>query len=120
MNQETDEPKRATGPKCDCPLVQRLPIKFAADERWVVTRPFFPGGENRVRNLVQRVFEFTDSQVSTLLAQVQADFYSRHKDMDSVLREHYQQAAAVLGDLDPASDPRQLLIGAYRKSRGFA
>jgi predicted GH43/DUF377 family glycosyl hydrolase len=97
----------------DCPLVKRLPIRFAADEKWVVTRPFFPGGETRVRNVVNRVRELPERQAVNELAQVRTDFYSRHSDMDLVLKEHYGQAISLARDLGELSETKQLLVGAY-------
>ena len=86
----------------DSTLVQRLPIRFVADERWVVTRPFFPGGETRVRNVVARVHELSDEQASAQLGRVRTEFYGRHSDMESVLREHYAQAISFAPELREA------------------
>ena len=97
----------------DSTLVQRLPIRFVADERWVVTRPFFPGGETRVRNVVARVHELSDEQASAQLGRVRTEFYGRHSDMESVLREHYAQAISFAPELREVSETKQLLIGAY-------
>jgi predicted GH43/DUF377 family glycosyl hydrolase len=98
---------------CDYDFVTRLPIRFVADDSWVVTRPFFPGGEARVRNVCARVVEMTDSQVSETLSSVQADFQSRHRHLDLVWHEHFVKAAKLATDLGDLDDARKLLIGSY-------
>jgi hypothetical protein len=55
-------------------------------------------GESRIRNVMQRVSQLSDDQVQRLLRQVKADFCSRHQDMESVLRENYEQASLASGD----------------------
>jgi predicted GH43/DUF377 family glycosyl hydrolase len=98
---------------CDDALVTRLPIKFTADDRWVVTRPFFPGGEARVRRVCDRVVALSDRQVEQVLAQVRRNFYPRHHRMDLELQEHFNQANDLVPDLSDISETRKLLIGAY-------
>lgn len=98
---------------CDCSLVQRLPIKFSADDRWVVTRPFFPGGEPRIRNLIDRVLQLTDSEANRLLGLVRSDFTARHRDIESALREHCEQAFDLVPQTQPISEAKCLLIGSY-------
>ncbi len=97
----------------DCPLAQRLPIKFTADQSWVVTRPFFPGGEARVRMVYQRLRELPEEQIAATLSEVQSEFAYRHKDMLSDWMDHFQQAAKLVPELSEFSRPRQLLAGSY-------
>ncbi|TWU23384.1 Beta-1,4-mannooligosaccharide phosphorylase [Novipirellula galeiformis] len=98
---------------CDSPLVQRLSVKFTADDRWVVTRPFFPGGEARVRSVCHRVSELSDEGVQVILRQVQAEFAARHKDMLSEWTDHFRQALQLVPELAQFTPSRQRLIGAY-------
>ena len=35
--------------------VERLQVRFEADESRVITRPFFPGGETRISAIIDRV-----------------------------------------------------------------
>ncbi len=98
---------------CDSHLVKRLAIRFDRDERWVVTRPFFPGGENRILNVARRVSQLSDPQAEIVLARIRTDFYSRHKQLDSVLLENFDHAASIVPELSNLSAAQKLLVGSY-------
>ncbi|MEP3834952.1 MAG: glycosidase, partial [Rhodopirellula bahusiensis] len=94
-------------------MVTRLPVKFTADDRWVVTRPFMPGGEIRVRRVLDRIAKMSSSEASAVLRQVETQFASRRCWFEAELRSHFEQAVAMVPqrrDLDPT---KQLLAGAY-------
>lgn len=93
--------------------LERLPIRFESDDSRVITRPFFPGGEPRVRGIIERVRTLSDSEVQTLLDQVLRNFEDRHKDIRSVFKEHYRAAERHSGPVDGFSEARCMLLGAY-------
>ncbi|MEN6457906.1 MAG: glycoside hydrolase family 130 protein [Thermoguttaceae bacterium] len=93
--------------------VRRLPVTFTHDIRRVITRFFDPGGETRLRSVVNRVIDLSDEQVDRLLDEVVVKFRARHGDITSTFEESYQEALAVIDMPDGLSDHRRLLIGAY-------
>ncbi len=93
--------------------VERLPVRFSNDETRVITRPFFPGGETRIRDVIDRVRRLSEEQVEAVLAHVLRNFQSRHEDIRSVFEGHYEAAANQAGGLEGISEVRRLLIGAY-------
>jgi len=93
--------------------IERLPIRLEANEDWVITRPFFHGGQDRVRSVVQRIERLSDDEVESLLEKVLIRFSHRHSDLAAVLDEHYKTAAAMIGAADPLSATRRRLIGSY-------
>jgi predicted GH43/DUF377 family glycosyl hydrolase len=93
--------------------VHRLPIRFEKDIRRVITRPFDPGGETRVRKIIDRVTGLSDAEVDCVLDQVLEKFQGRHKQITAVFDEHYQAAAALTGEGDNISPKKRLLIGSY-------
>ncbi|MEQ9379687.1 MAG: glycosidase, partial [Pirellulales bacterium] len=93
--------------------VERLPVRFKAEYEWVITLPFFHGGEPRVRSIFERVGLLDDSEVESLLQTVFSKFSHRHTSVDSMLDEHYETAAAMIGARDHASLSRRRLIGSY-------
>lgn len=93
--------------------VERLPTRLEADEDWVITLPFFHGGQARVRTVFRSIEELPDAAVESLLQQVLARFSHRHADLASVLDEHYNAAAAMLQVPGPISPERRRLIGSY-------
>jgi predicted GH43/DUF377 family glycosyl hydrolase len=93
--------------------VHRLPIRFENDIRRVITRPFDPGSEARVRKIIDRVAGLSDTEVDGVLAQVLKKFKGRHKQITAVFDENYQTAAALAHEGENISPNKRLLIGSY-------
>ena len=53
--------------------VRRLPVVFTSDIRRVITRFFDPGGESRIRAIVERIAALSGGQVDRLLDEVLAE-----------------------------------------------
>ncbi len=90
-----------------------MPIRFENDIRRVITRRFDPGGEARVRKIIERVAGLSDAEVDRVLDQVLKKFQGRHKQITAVFDEHYQAAAALVGETNGISPNKRLLIGSY-------
>jgi len=93
--------------------VTRRPQKFASDAHRVITRLCLPGTEAHIRAVIDRILQLDEQEVSTLLDQVNQDFDSRHYDLASAFRAHYDEAATYIEEQDTISEERRLLIGAY-------
>ncbi|MHC4698659.1 MAG: glycoside hydrolase family 130 protein [Planctomycetota bacterium] len=93
--------------------VTRTPINLSGDSARVISRPFIPGGKERVDAILERVLSVSDSQVSSLLDRLLRDYGSRHKNIEEVFDRHYCQVESRLDGLGPVSRDRRLLIGAY-------
>jgi hypothetical protein len=93
--------------------IQRLPIRFDSDDRRVIPRPFFPGGETRICHVVERVNQLSEPEVQCILGEVFRDFGGRHHDIESVFEEQYNAAVAHIGRPKSISSEHRLLIGAY-------
>ncbi len=93
--------------------VRRLPIRFEGDDRRVITRPFCPTSEARIRTVVERVCRLSEQEVEHTLAQVLKNFESRHHDLESDFEEYYQTAVSLIDRPDGISRTRRLLIGSY-------
>ena len=93
--------------------VRRLPVTFTSDIRRVITRFFDPGGEARIRSVVERVGGLSGGQVDRLLDEVLLKFRARHGNIAAVLDENYRTAMAMIGASDDFSQNRCLLIGSY-------
>jgi predicted GH43/DUF377 family glycosyl hydrolase len=93
--------------------IRRLPVTFSSDIRRVITRFFDPGGEARIRSVVQRVRDLSGGQVDRLLDEVFLKFRTRHGNIVSVLDENYRTAMVMTGLSDDFSHNRRMLIGAY-------
>ena len=93
--------------------VRRLPVTFRSDIRRVITRFFDPGGEARIRNVIDRVRSLSGGQVDRLLEDVFLKFRTRHSNMAALLEENYRTATAMIALRDDFSQNRRLLIGSY-------
>ncbi len=93
--------------------VQRLPVTFTSDIRRVITRFFDPGGEARIRSVVDRVNGLSGGQVDRLLEDVLLKFRGRHGNIAALLEENYRTAMTMTGGSDDLSHNRRLLIGSY-------
>ena len=93
--------------------VRRLPVTFTSDISRVITRFFDPGGEARIRNVVERVRSLSGGHVDRLLDEVFLKFRTRHGNISSVLDENHRTAMDMIGLSDDFSHNRRLLIGAY-------
>ena len=93
--------------------VKRLPEKFLSDDRRVLARPFMPGGPARVPVVVKRVLGLSDAAAAAALAEVRADFATRHRDFETDLRENFEHIRPWIEQPGPINETNQLLIGAY-------
>ena len=93
--------------------VRRLPVTFISDIRRVITRFFDPGGELRIRNVIDRVAALSGGEVDRLLDGVFLKFRSRHDNIATALDENYRTAMTLIGMSDDFSRNRRLLVGSY-------
>lgn len=94
-------------------LVNRLPVRLAADPRRVIARSFLPGQAERIRTILARVRSLGDAEVAAAVTALVADYRQRHKDIRGIFRQSYQAALALTGDGPEPSEDRRLLAGAY-------
>ena len=93
--------------------IRRLPVTFSSDIRRVITRFFDPGGDGRIRNIVERVRGLSGGSVDRLLDNVFVKFRTRHSNIAALFEEHYRSAMAMIGLVEDFSQNRRLLIGSY-------
>ncbi len=93
--------------------VERLPDRFQADDRRVITRFFTPGTESRIRAVLNRVMALPEETVVDLLQEVERDFGGRHPDIESIFRRHFGFVERLVPDETLTSDARRMLAGAY-------
>ncbi|MBZ0268534.1 glycoside hydrolase family 130 protein [bacterium] len=93
--------------------VTRLPVTLAGDDRRVITRFFDPGGESRIRRVIERVGQLSDLEVSRWLDRVSRRFGTRHSDIATVFERHHDTAMLMIGDTHDVTPNRKALIGSY-------
>lgn len=93
--------------------VTRSDLVLQPDRTRVLARPFHPSNRQRAANIGAMVNALPESEVRTLLAQVEAEFGDRHVKMREFLRRRFEQVRPWLRFDGELSDERQLLLGAY-------
>ncbi len=68
--------------------IDRSDIHLVADASRVVTRPFFPGGPDRIRAIVARLLAIPEQDVLELLSGVLHDFSHRHRNLHCSYNRH--------------------------------
>ena len=95
------------------PLARRKSILMKANIGRVITRPYLPSGEDRIRNVIKRVLSLDESEACTLLETVLHEFSHRHRYFRESLERNFERVAGFVPDVDQVSKQRRLLIGTY-------
>ena len=95
------------------PQARRKPIVLNANIGRVITRPYIPPTEERIRNIINRVLDLDENEVGTLLESVMYDFSTRHRYFREVLERNFNRVAGHVPDGSKLTEQRQLLIGSY-------
>lgn len=96
--------------------VQRKNVQFLPDSSRVVAR-FFNNGEERTRNLVQRVVSLSDDSVNRELDHTLREFVGRHRNISQIFMRHFDNHRGLIESMEldesKMSKERRLLIGSY-------
>ena len=79
----------------------------------VITRPYLPSGDERIRKIVKRVLSLDENEACTLLETLLQEFSHRHRYFRENLERNFDRVAGFVPDVDRVSKQRRLLIGAY-------
>jgi predicted GH43/DUF377 family glycosyl hydrolase len=93
--------------------IRRTNVILHPDRTRVLLRPFLLTYDRRAINLCAQVMALPESDVHTLLQQVQAEFGDRHMKIDEFLRRRFERVRPCLRTNEEPSDERKLLLGAY-------
>ena len=94
-------------------LAQRKSLVINANISRVITRPHIPGGEGRIRNVINRVMGLDEVQVETTMETIFHDFSHRHRYFRETLEKNFERVADQVQNADKLSQQQRLLIGAY-------
>src|SRR5688500_671779 len=94
--------------------INKSPLRLYASPKPVINQFLHLPGKDRVKNIVERVTDFTEPQVVDCLATIIKDFASRHRDIDEIFIGHFKTASnRSKDDISWFSDSRKKLLGAY-------
>jgi predicted GH43/DUF377 family glycosyl hydrolase len=78
----------------------------------VLIRPFIPGDVARIVNIIGRALSLSEAEIEEQLVAVTEDFGSRHLNLRTFWRRHFDRVKAHVFSGRPLSEARQLYIGA--------
>ena len=93
--------------------IERRKEKFLSQPARVITKFYLPGGENRIRHIIDRVISLSEDEVNVILEEVIAGFSTRHKNVWQIFRKNFDEVEIYLPANIKISDDRRALIGAY-------
>ena len=105
--------------KTDRLRVTRTQHRFLPDPQRVILRPFLPGeevfvdGRSRVGLVLDRILALPEEEIPAAWEAVRAAFSSRHRDLESVLEDHFRLVSHRLECTERLSRERELMVGAY-------
>ena len=96
----------------------RFPVRRSGkylrpDNSRMLLRPFLPGGDRRLREIIQRILEMSPSEVEGGLQNVMRCLSHKHAGIEAVFSNRYRQLAHLMPPATEPSPLQSLLIGAY-------
>jgi predicted GH43/DUF377 family glycosyl hydrolase len=95
------------------PKIRRTNVILHPDRTRVLLRPFLLTNDRRAINLCAQIMAIPESDVHTLLQQVQAGFGDRHVKIDEFLMRRFDRVRSSLPTIAEPSEERKLLLAAY-------
>ncbi len=95
------------------PLITRIKEKIEREDSRVIIRAHIPSDMSRVGKIINRVISLSEGTAEELLKNVIKDFYSRHKNIEQRLMDHFDKVREYLPKNTTISNAKKEIIGAY-------
>lgn len=96
--------------------VTRKNIKFLPDSSRVVAR-YFNSGDQRTKELVNRILAMNNFEVCHILEQINRGFARRHRSISSIFYKHYENISGMIAEMQinetELTEDKKMLIGSY-------
>ena len=96
--------------------VTRKNIKFLPDSSRVVAR-YFNSGDQRTKELVNRILAMSNFDACNILEQVNREFARRHRNISSIFYKHYENIKHIIEEMQISeaelTEDKKILIGSY-------
>ncbi len=93
--------------------VRRQDPIIIPDKSRVLIRPFVPGGKARIKAILDRIMRLTEDEAQNVLSNVFKEFRNRHRDIDGVFGQRFNDLKPYLPAQYKPSSTVQMLIGSY-------
>jgi len=95
------------------PKVLRKRGRYIKDTTRVIARTYLPGGDDRIKKIINRVLDLPEKKTSELLEQVLTNFSDRHRNIGLNFENNFQKIQTLIPEDAVMSDKKRALIGAY-------
>lgn len=95
------------------PQARRKHIVLNANIARVITRPYIPGTEERICNIINRVLSLDEDEACVLLESIMHSYSHRHRYFRETLEKNFNRVANHVPDSSKLTTQREHLIGAY-------
>lgn len=92
--------------------VRRTEDRIVSESSRVLAKPYFPGGEARIRTVIDRILALSEEDANNVLEQVIAGFATRHKNIWQVFGRNFRPVGQYVPEDVHLSEERRCLIGA--------
>jgi predicted GH43/DUF377 family glycosyl hydrolase len=93
--------------------VRRTADRIVSEPSRVLVKAYRPGGEARIRHVIDRVLSLSEEEARQVLEEVIAGFATRHKNIWEAFGRNFQQIGQYVPKEVHLSEERRYLIGAY-------
>jgi predicted GH43/DUF377 family glycosyl hydrolase len=93
--------------------VTRLAHRIDPDPSRVIARPFIPGGETRIRGIIDRILAIPESEALSMLSRLEAHFREKHPEIAQILLDHFEAVQRYIPSGRELTEEWKRLIGAY-------
>ena len=93
--------------------VHRSGVYLRPDNSRMLLRPFHPGSDERVRDMIRRILSMSPSEMEDGLESIMRHFSQEHADIDGAFANRCRQLSHLLPEGLQPSPLQSLLIGAY-------
>ena len=87
--------------------------RYIKDTTRVIARLYLPGGDDRIRKIIERILDLSEEESSEVLEQVLTNFSHRHRDIWVTFENNFQRIRKLIPEDRVLSDKKRALIGAY-------
>ncbi|MCP3677086.1 MAG: glycosidase [Deltaproteobacteria bacterium] len=93
--------------------VIRKKQRFRSMASRVITKFYLPGGEARIRHIINHITKLSEVEINRILEHIIADFSTRHKNIWKTFNNNFSEVEKFIPNEVILSDELRCLIGAY-------
>ena len=98
--------------------MKNLPLRrkrevFVRDVNRVIAKFFYPGNDERICSLIDRILKIPEKRGNNLVECILADFSSRHHNISEIMLKNFGKVTRHIPRPEKLSTNKKMLIGAY-------